>query len=86
MDTHFPLNARNGSSGRGAALCPDCGSPRMRITSVVTVEYEVTRQPEDLHVEVICDSVGDADWDSDSPASCSTCNWQGRVGQLLKPF
>lgn len=64
-------------------LCPRCGSSRARITTSVTIDYEIAIDGRGGEITVLSELVGDATWDQDSPASCPVCHWYGTVRDLL---
>lgn len=65
-----------------APLCPNCGSPVVRIDTSVEVKYLVQYALVMRDLEVLSEQLGDAGWDDHTPAACDACGWRGEVGAL----
>ncbi len=63
-------------------LCPDCGADSIRIRLSIEVDIEVVVDELVDDLQVVDESLGDAAWDSQSPAECPQCHWHGTVGDL----
>lgn len=57
-------------------LCPSCGKGAdLHIEAVIYTEVS-------LYADGTEDSGGDTEWNNDSGARCSNCDWQGTVADL----
>lgn len=72
------------SAPRSAALCPECGSARVRITTSIPVQYDVVYEALNHDFRVVDELLGDAMWDAESGASCLRCAWHGTVADLRR--
>ncbi len=54
----------------------------MSITTSVQVCFQVAVDPDFEELRVLDELMEDADWDEQTPATCTACGWRGAVAAL----
>ena len=63
-------------------LCPNCGGGGVRIASSAVVYFDVVYDAALQDLVVTAETLGDAEWDSESRVTCAACGWRGEVAGL----
>lgn len=61
------------------ALCPTCDSKHIIIHTHATIDCRVIFDTEIGEYIVTEETIGDIEWDKQSPVNCPTCDWQGTL-------